>query len=148
MTSPFEIHRSKVLGHYSTAGWLRRVVMALWDGAVCPIGLSNISNLDDAHFKAFIDMVTHYRRFGEGDSSFQELVQEIQARLQQELDAAERDKLLQSWLLNAVHELRRLGKPVDLIDDRYNWFESRFDAGITPADAASECLSVNLRRAS
>lgn len=139
MTSPFEIHRSKVLGHYSTAAWLRGVVMALWSGAAHPIGLSKISTLDDAHFKAFIEIVTHYRRFGEGDSSFQELVQEIEARLQQELDAEERDKLLESWLLNAVHELRRLGKSVDLIDDRYNWFESRFDAGVTSAEAASEC---------
>ena len=45
-TSPFDIHRSKVLGHYSTASWLRSVVMAMYSGSTHPVGLSVLASID------------------------------------------------------------------------------------------------------
>lgn len=139
MTSPFRTHRDKVLGYYGTAGWLRRVVLALWSGSAQPVGLSNLCGVDEDHFNAFIEMVTHYRRVGENDPALQQLVQDIEARVQEEAAAAEREKHFEAWRNDAASELRRLGKPADLVDDRYNWFAARFDAGDTPEVAALEC---------
>lgn len=76
-TSPFEIHRSKVLGHYSTAAWLRAVVMALFSGSSHKVGLSNLASIDAEHFKAFNDMVTGYRQNGENDPAFMALAKDV-----------------------------------------------------------------------
>jgi hypothetical protein len=97
MISPFRVHRDKVLGYYSTAGWLRNVVMALWRGSAHPVGLSKLAGVDDQHFQAFIDMVTHYRREGENDLAFRQLVQDVEARIHEEKSAAERGKQLEAW---------------------------------------------------
>lgn len=139
MISPFRVHRDKVLGHYSTSGWLRCVVMALWRGSTQPVGLSTLGGLDEEHFRAFIEMLTHYRREGKNDLAFRQLVQDVEARIQEEQAASEREERLEAWRGQTVRELRRLGKPTGLIDDRYNWFEARFDAGDTPETAASAC---------
>lgn len=39
-TSPFLKYRDMVLGYYSTASWLRRVIMAMWNGTDYKTGLS------------------------------------------------------------------------------------------------------------
>lgn len=142
MNSPFNTHRAKVLGFYSTASWLRRAVMAMWSGTAYPVGLSQLTNLDAEHFAALVEMMSHYRKVGEGDPALHELVKEIQARNAAERDASARAERFEAWSREVVRELRRLGKPEGLVDDRYNWFEARFDAGDTPeaAAAASEPL--------
>ena len=65
-TSPFLQYRDMVMGHYSTAKWLRGVVMSLYNGRAYPVGLSQLTNTDTEHFTAFTEMVVHYRRAGEG----------------------------------------------------------------------------------
>lgn len=139
MPSPFETHQQKVLGFYGTASWLRSVVMALWRGSEQPVGLSQLVSLDAEHFKAFIDMVTHYRQFGENDPAFRKLAQAVEARLEEEASAREKAAQFEGWIANAAHELRKIGKPADLAEDRYNWFEARFEAGDSPQDAAKKC---------
>jgi hypothetical protein len=137
MNSPFSRHRARVLGHYSTASWLRQAVMAMWSGTAHPVGLSKLTNLDSEHFAAFIDMASHYRKVGENDPALDALVKEIEARNEAERDASMRAERFDAWCREAARELRRLGKPEGLVDDRYNWFETRFDAGDTPAAAAA-----------
>lgn len=139
MQSPFATHRAKVLGYYSTAAWLRRVVMSLWNGVDHPLRLDRISGLDDSHFAALVEMVGYYRRCGESDPAFHQLVKEVEARLQEEEAAAERAREFESWCSDVKTELGRLKKPLGLLDDRYNWFEARFDAGDGPALAAAGC---------
>ncbi|MFT3819805.1 MAG: hypothetical protein QM750_19705 [Rubrivivax sp.] len=139
MTSPFEIHRDKVLGHYSTAAWLRNVVMALWNGTDRPVGLSKLSSLDDDHFRAFVEMLRHYRSVGENDLAFLRLVEDVRARLEDDKAAEDREMRHVAWRSDAARELRRLGKPTGLLDDRYNWFEARFDSGDSAAAAAAAC---------
>lgn len=80
MSSPFLTHRAKVLGHYSTAAWLREVVMALYSGSMHRVGLSNVHTIDAEHYGAFYDMVTHYRKVGETDLTLHDLVQAIKER--------------------------------------------------------------------
>lgn len=139
MQSPFITHRAKVLGHYSTANWLQGVVMALWSGNGNPVGLSQLTNTDAEHFAAFQEMVAHYRRVGENDPALHALVQEIEQRQRATSEAEEREKEYEPWSQDAARELRRLGKDAGLIDDRYNWFNARFDAGDTPEAAAAAC---------
>lgn len=139
MTSPFRTHRDKILGHYSTAAWLRSVVMALWNGADHPVALNRLHGLDDAHYAAFIDLVSAYRRTGQNDLAFRHLVEEIKVRVAQEQAAEQHDREFQEWRLDVARSLRQLGKPVGLTDDRYNWLEARFDAGDAPETAARAC---------
>lgn len=66
-------------------------------------------------------------------------MQDVEARIEEEKAAAEHEKRFEAWSHDATRELRRLCKPAGLIDDRYNWFKVRFDAGDTPEAAASAC---------
>jgi hypothetical protein len=134
--SPFGVHRDKVLGHYSTASWLRRVVMALWSGSTHPVSLSPLGTLDAAHYAAFNEMLDHYRRYGESDPALRRLVSEIDARMQAERAAEERDKALEAWCAQVKRELRAVGRPTGDVDDRYSWYEAQFDAGAAPGDVA------------
>lgn len=140
--SPFITHRSMVLGHYSTAKWLRGVVLALWNGRADPVGLSQLTNTDSDHFSAFISMVEHYRRFGENDPALHDLVHEIQKRQTEERAAQERAKNLEEWNYEARQQLRAMGQSADAVEDRYGWFESRFDAGRTAFEAAEEFAAI------
>lgn len=136
--SPFITHRDKVLGHYSTASWLRRVVMSLYNGSGHPVGLSPLTNTDAAHFAAFQEMVNHYRCVGENDPALHALVEEIQKRGREEQAAEERSLRLEDWNSDARRQLRALGLSSDVVDDRYSWFEARFDAGRTADDVVAE----------
>lgn len=137
--SPFITHRDKVLGHYSTASWLRDVVMALHSGSSNPVGLSQLWRLDAAHFAAFQEMVAHYYRHGESDHGFVQLIKKVQARRVEERQAVEREAEFEAWLREAKKCLRESGKPAALGDDRYEWFSRRFDAGDSPGAAATAC---------
>lgn len=139
MESPFGKHRDKVLGHYSTASWLRRVVLAMWRGSAHPVTLSPLTNVDAEHFSAFVEMVTHYRKVGENDPAFMRLAEEVLDRLAEEQSAAAREDKFDEWLRAVRHELRGAGKPPTLADDRYEWFSGRFDAEDSPEIAARAC---------
>lgn len=144
MSSPFITHRDKILGHYSTAAWLRRLVLSMWNGKAYPVGLSQLTNLDDSHAKAVLEMLSSYRLQGENDPAFMTLAEECRARLEEEAAAAKRADEFEIWLRQVRSELGTVGLSRDLADDRYDWFEGRFDAGLTPGDAAKEAARTNL----
>lgn len=139
MMSPFVKHRNKVLGHYSTAYWLRSAVLAMNDGSSHKVGLSNLATVDADHFAAFVEMATQYRNLGENDPEFLQLVDDIHARLAEEGRARERAELLDAWMRDVKGALRVAGKPVSLANDRYEWFSARFDSGFSPEAAAAAC---------
>lgn len=135
--SPFITHRSKVLGRYSTALWLRQVVLSLHYGASKPVGLSGINGADAAHFAAYTEMINHYRIHGEFDPTFQALVTEVEELQAKEKAVEERTKRLEEWNTEARSQLRSLGHPDHDVDGN-RWFESRFDGGDSAAMAAAE----------
>jgi hypothetical protein len=145
MESPFVTHRDKVLGHYSTAKWLRKLVLAMWNGHDYPVGLSPLAGLDENHAKAAADMMLSYSRRGEGDLAFMALAEECLARQDAELAAAGRAKELERWMAETERCARSLGLPRGITDDRYNWFEERFGAGMGPDAAAHEAKTANLQ---
>lgn len=57
MESPFVTHRNKVLGYYGTAFYLRRLVLAMWNGTGYPTGLSFLTGLDSDHAEAAFEMM-------------------------------------------------------------------------------------------
>jgi len=134
--SPFIVHRDKILGHYSAASWLRGVVLSLWSGGECPVGLSHLASVDAAHYAAFSDMVAGYRAHGENDPAFMSLALEVREREAEDLAAKERSKNFENWLSAVKHELRVVGVGSDAADEDYNWFEAKYNANITAADAA------------
>lgn len=136
MMSAFIKHRDKVLGHYSTAAWLRSAVMAMWNGSSYQVGLSSLATLDDAHYTAFREMVENYRAKGENDPSFMALAEEVRVRQAEEQAAVARQAELDDWCGQVRYELRIAGLKGSLIDDHFAWFEDQFTAGQTPSDAA------------
>ena len=130
--SPFVRHRDKVLGYYSTAAWLRAVVLAMWDGSTHKVGLSKLAGVDADHHAAFSEMVAHYRATGENDPAFLSLVEEIQARERDERLAEERAARLEAWGNEVKRCLRERGLRAGELDDRYQWFENAFDEGKPP----------------
>jgi hypothetical protein len=134
-TSPFETHREKVLGHYSTAAWLRSVVMALYSGSTHKVGLSNLASVDAEHYKAFSDMIAGYRQNGENDRVFMALAIDVIKRQKEEAAAEEREAALEGWCGTVKSEMRIRGIKPHELDDHYSWFEGKFDIGMTAADA-------------
>lgn len=134
--SPFIRHRDKVMGHYSTAAWLRCIVLAMWSGSTDKVGLSQLGSIDDDHYQAFAEMTSHYRLCGENDPALHALVEDIHARQQEEREANEREQRLERWCDETKTHLRERGLRSGELDDRYGWFESLFDQGKTPEDAA------------
>ncbi|KFC61891.1 hypothetical protein [Massilia sp. LC238] len=80
MTSPFIKHRSKVLGGYGAAQFLESAVLAMYNGQDYKTGLSRLTNLDQDHLAAFLEMAESYARNGENDPAFMELAQECVSR--------------------------------------------------------------------
>jgi hypothetical protein len=142
MSSPFLTHRAKVLGHYSTASWLRDVVMALYNGSMYKVGLSTLGSIDAEHYSAFAEMVAHYRTAGERDVAFHDLVHAIKQRLEEEEAARERAAELRSWMDDVRYELPKHVMARSEVDDHYEWFERRFEAGSSPGDAAAEFVAL------
>jgi sulfur relay (sulfurtransferase) DsrC/TusE family protein len=144
--SPFMLHEAKIMGHYSTASWLRGAVLAMWNGQDHPVGLSKLATLDAEHFKAFTELVASFRANGENDPAFRAIVEKIQNRLQEEQAAAERNKQLEDWAYEAKQALRAAGHPSNRVDDDYSWFEHQFDVGLTPQLAATTFVSQRAHR--
>lgn len=141
MSSPFKTHREKVLGMYSTAAWMRSVVLALWstDHAMPP--LARLQELDDSHFAAFNEMLARYRRAGDTDPDFQALVVEVKAMVAEEQAARVHAARFESWCKEVVAALRLLARDPELVEERCNWFEDQFNAGTTPTKAALDATA-------
>lgn len=137
MESPFQQYRHLVLGHYSTAAWLRMLVMAMWNGNAYKAGLSQLANVDEKHFDAAVRMMAHFRKHGENDPAFMSLADAIRERMDEERTAAEREERLEEWCRRARIALRDRGLRPDLVEDQYSWFERQFDSGKTPQEAAA-----------
>jgi len=142
--SPFVIHRDKVLGYYSTASWLRRLVLAMWNGSGYPVGLSQLTNLDADHREAAMAMIASYAVDGEGDPAFMALADECRARLQEEEAAAERSEQLDVWMREVARYIRGLGGRRGWVDDHYTWLERLFDGDTSPEQAAQLAMTSNL----
>lgn len=76
MQSPFTTHRKKVLGHNSTAIWLRQLILSMWGGSSYQVGLSQLATLDNEHADAAVEMLASYRNNGENDGAFMSLADE------------------------------------------------------------------------
>jgi hypothetical protein len=148
MTSPFVVHRDKVLGHYSTASWLRRLVLSMWNGTDYPVGLANLTNLDDDHANAAFEMMGSYREYGEKDWTFMTLANECRERQEQEEAAQKRADDLEWWMSEARKTARNIGLDAGITDDMYSWFENKFDTGFGPSEAACLAKSINLTASS
>lgn len=134
--SPFLKYRDMVLGYYSTAGWLRRVIMSMWNGNDYKTGLSQITGLDAEHYQAFSEMVAHFRQHGESDSAFMALANDIRARMAEEQAAADRAGALDDWLDDVKHHTRLTrSATTNAMDDHYGWLERQFDDGVSPEQA-------------
>lgn len=144
MNSPFVLHRNKVLGHYSTASWLRMLVLAMYRGSQYQVGLSKLATVDIDHFTAALEMLQYYREEGEQAQGFMELANECRIRLEVEQEDSLREQKLESWLRDVRWELKKIGMPADLVDDCYTWFEKQFDAGTDAGAAAQNAKIENL----
>jgi hypothetical protein len=80
MTSPFATHRDKVLGGYGAAFFLQSIVLAMYNGKGFATGLSGLTNLDEDHLEAFLEMTKAYSRNGENDPEFHRLANDCLGR--------------------------------------------------------------------
>lgn len=140
--SAFTAHRDKVLGHYSTASWLRQLVLAMWSGAEYRVGLSNLPSVDTEHFAAAIAMIQSYRQHGNDDAAFRSLAMECLERVEAEKAASERDRRLEEWCKQAQCAVRTAGGEECYVSDHFGWFERQFNAGSTPQVAAALALKL------
>ena len=136
MVSPFTTHKNVILGHYSTAAFLRMVVMSMWNGTDYKVGLSQVASLDEPHYKVFQDILRQYREKGEMDPAFIELAQAIRERMATEAAEAERVADMDDWFREVKRALRSKKLPTSLLDERSAWFEEQFEAGKTADEAA------------
>lgn len=135
-TSPFLKYRDMVLGYYGTAGWLRRVIMSMWNGTDYQTGLSQITGLDAEHYQAFSEMVAHFRQYGESDSAFMALANDILARMAEEQAAADREVALDAWLDSVKHHTRLTrSATANAMVDHYGWLERQFVDGVSSEQA-------------
>ena len=88
--SPFIRHRDVILGRYSTATWLQRVVMSLWNGGIYPVRLDRVGGCDRHHQLVALELIEHYASHGENDDAFMSLAKEILQRWDDEAAEAAR----------------------------------------------------------
>jgi len=144
MTSAFTTQRALVLGHYSTASWLRQLVLAMWNGTDYQVGLSTLATVDDWHAAAALEMIRAYRQHGERDPAFMALAKACLARQGDEAAATSRAMRFEQWCDEAQRAAGRAGARAYFVDDHYGWFERQFDAGMASEAAASLALVSNL----
>jgi hypothetical protein len=147
--SPFLQFRDMVMGHYSTANWLRSFVMALWNGSDYKVGLSQLGSIDEAHINAAMAMLRQYREIGENDRAFMALAEDIRTRMEEERAAEERDLAYSGWLRDLRSFLTRQGRMgseeiAQAVEDHFGWLEAEFDAGRS-AESAGEALEARAR---
>jgi len=142
--SPFITHKDKILGGYGTARWMRQLVLAMWNGDKYKAGMSKLSNLDDAHFNAAIELMTWYREHGENDPDFIAVAEQCVAMDTEELQRAERHRQFEEWEQNVKSDLYSIGADHHQVDDYYQWYLSRFEAGDTPLAAAQRAMEKGI----
>ena len=143
MTSPFYTHREKIVGHYGTAAWLRQVVMSMWHGFEHPVGLGELKGLDEDHYSAFCEMISHYHQSGTNDLALRRLVLEIEDQIAADAQAAALEERFIVWCQAVRTHLREFGSPGHLVDDRATWFQHHFKAGASPYAAALSCVQLS-----
>jgi len=144
MTSPFPQHRDMVMGHYSTAAWMRTFVLAMSDDAGEQVDLADFRYLDHEHARAAVEMLDAYRDNPHAPG-FASLVEACRQRRREEQAAAIRDRALEAWLPLVTRALRQRGLYAGMAEDKYAWFAVRFDAGDTPEQAAQRAQDDNLQ---
>lgn len=144
LQSPFLKHRDKVLGYYSTASWLRSLVLSMWRGSAHKVGMSQLAGLDSEHTTAVFEMMNSYRQHGESDPAFMALAEECRQRQEEEQAAAEQSERLEDWCRDVQHALRQSGGRAGMVDDCYSWFSARFDAGDEPEHAARAAIEAKI----
>lgn len=143
--SPFLTHKEILLSGYGAARWLRRLTLSLWNGYAWPADLSGLAGLDERHFQIALEFLTWYRQYGEDDRYF---IAAAEAARKMELEAkkqAEEQAAYGEWVRLVDQELRRNGKSEDLTWDNYDWFFSRFEKGLTPAQVTQEAIAGGLQ---
>lgn len=150
-TSPFLQYRDMVMGHYSTAKWLRSFVMSLWNGGGYKIGLSQLGSIDEVYFNAAMAMLRQYRERGENDREFMALAKDIRVRMGEEQAAEEREQAFSDWQRDLRYHLNRQGRmrPCEIaqaVEDHYGWLESEFDASHS-SEATGDALEARAREA-
>lgn len=76
--SPFSEHAELVLkGQYSTAQWLKNLVLSLWNGRLYPIGMSGLGRCDARHAAIAVSFIQHYAEHGEADEAFMRLARTL-----------------------------------------------------------------------
>ena len=143
--SPFLTHKEILLGGYGAARWLRRLTLSLWNGHAWPADLSGLAGLDERHFQIALELLTWYRQYGEDDRDFMATVEEVKEIELEAKRQAERQAAYGEWERLVSRELRRNGKSEDLAWDNYEWFFSRYEKGLTPAQVTQEAISEGLQ---
>lgn len=76
--SPFQRHRVVLLQHdYSAAQTLQSFVLSCWNGNTWQFRGDRLTNLDQEHRRAFLEMAQSYAIRGEGDPVFMEVCREM-----------------------------------------------------------------------
>jgi len=68
--SPFKKHRSLLLAPHGAAKFLRLFTLSMWDGSTYKVGVSRLGFLDEEHLAIMHELLAHYCKHGERDSSF------------------------------------------------------------------------------
>jgi hypothetical protein len=127
--NPFAVHRSKLIGSdYSSALSLQSFVLSLYNGSTWQFRGDSLSNFDDEHLLAFLQMARWYHRYTESCPVFMSTCRDmIQERRQ--------------WAARNLRELEALrkmkiadydGEPSDYyreIEDRekqYEWHKAHY----------------------
>lgn len=76
--SPFQRHRAVLLQHdYSAAQTLQSFVLSCWNGNTWQFRGDRLTNLDQDHRRAFLELAQSYAIRGEGDPVFMEVCREM-----------------------------------------------------------------------
>lgn len=74
--SPFLRYRKEIIGNYETAQRLRELVLNLWGGRQCRLGMLFMT-ADERHTRIALELIASYTHYGENDSHFMGLASEI-----------------------------------------------------------------------
>lgn len=97
--SPFQRHRALLLKHdYSAAQTVQSFVLSCWNGSTWQFRGDRLTNLDQEHRRAFLELAQSYAIHGENDTVFMDVCGEmIEQRRRWAVDnKAAMDKLAES----------------------------------------------------
>lgn len=143
--SPFLTHKAILLSDYGAAHTLRKITLSLWNGNHWPVDLSRVAGLDSRHFAIAQELIAWYHHYGENDPDFMDTCRDCEAMALEAKRQAEQQKAYDDWERLVNRELGARGKNSDLTFDNYEWFSSRFEQGLTPAQAAELAITQSLK---